>query len=309
MRGMYGIMEYNVDPGPGTHAELVGFVACESYIMGCDAGEPFTMITRRERRGHAMTLSAFDLFPGTTKVVSQSTGVDPNALEAVASDDFGFVLIHAAGNSPDEHGVDEASLYGHLRNVAASDIGPVLNHGHRMLFVAGYTLVDGQYVRDPGSVSCEGVEEFCLYAPFTFITQDGQHISGTSVSAPQVASALASVLAVFPDTASTELVRLAKACAVPELALEGLGRADFTCMTVMDESGEWRVVGVDESISPMAMQGMRFPGQTSVRGTFENADGEDINLGLTSLGMFQFTPRCAACFRRERHGILPDACR
>ena len=305
MAGMYGIMEYNVSRTPGSHAELMAVTACESYIMGCDSGEPFTLLTRDDIRDNAMTLSAFDLFPSTTKVVSQSTAVGPNVIEAMASGDFTFALIHSAGNNPDENGIDDGSDVGHLRNVTESEHGPILIQGNRMLFVAGYALVDGQYVRDPSSVSCEGVEQFCLYAPYTFITQDGQSISGTSVSAPQVASALASVLALFPDTASTELVRLAKACAVAEPGLEGLGRADFTCMTVMDESGEWRVVGVDDVISPMAMHSMRFPGQTSVSGTFENADGEGINLGLTSLGMFQFTPGVPVITDESVTGFFP----
>ena len=82
---------------------------------------------------------------------------------------------------------------------------------------------------------------------------------------------LASVLAVFPHTASIELVRLAKARAVPEPGLVGFGRADFTCcMTVMGETGQWCVVGVDDVISPMAMQRMQSPGRACMRAAFAN---------------------------------------
>lgn len=136
----------------------------------------------------------------------------------------------------------------------------------KVLYVAGYTRVNGEYVRDPSSTGCTGVESSCLYAPFSFSTPDGGDVSGTSGSAPNVAAALASVLAIFPDTEGVALIRLAKACAIPEQGLSGLGRADFGCMTKMDENGQWRLAGdgVQALIAPNALNQLAFPGTASV---------------------------------------------
>ena len=115
------------------------------------------------------------------------------------------------------------------------------------------------------------------------------------------------MLAVFPDTDSPELIKLAKACAVAETGLVGLGRADFTCMTVMGDDGQWRVVGVDDILSPMAMQRMRFPGQASMSGTFANSAGHEVTLGLTSLGLFTFTPGVPVITEDSVTGFFPIA--
>ena len=69
-----------------------------------------------------------------------------------------------------------------------------------------------------------------MYAPFSLELVAGSHVAGTSLSAPFVAAGLASVLASFPQTTGKELIRLAKACAVAEPGLNGLGRFSLACM-------------------------------------------------------------------------------
>ena len=56
------------------------------------------------------------------------------------------------------------------------------------------------------SNSCRDVDDGCIWAQFDFPGIGG----GTSASAPQFASALASVLAVFPDTSAGDLAAFGK---------------------------------------------------------------------------------------------------
>ena len=309
--GMYTILEFNYGAADG-HAVRVSRTACESHILGCDAGRPFNLISADDleeegRRDYNLADAYRYLVPSTTKIVSGSFAPSSTAMGELTRQNTPFAFIQAAGNSPTEDGSDPASEFGHWRNAwNDSDIAAALRN-NKVLVVAGYRIVDGEYIRDEGSVSCEGVEEHCLYAPFMFQTEDGERYFGTSHSVPQVASALGSVLAVFPDTESTELVKLAKACAVAEERLNGLGRADFTCMTVMSDGGQWQVVGVDDILSPLAMQGMQFPGRASMSGTFANSAGNEITLGLTSLGLFTFTPGVPVITEDSVTGFFPIA--
>ena len=112
--------------------------------------------------------------------------------------------------------------------------------------------------------------------------------AGTSFSAPIVASALASVLSVFPDTTGTDLIQLAKNCAVQEPTLNGLGRADFNCMTV-PVGGGFRVVTDSEfgdlvSVSGAVMNIASFPGDVSYEMQYKGA-----TLKRTDRSSFSFT--------------------
>ena len=91
-----------------------------------------------------------------------------------------------------------------------------------------------------GGIVQRWVNDGCLWTSYASLGAGSQ---GTSNSAPLVASALASVLAVFPDTAPVELAKFAKACAkrsgtdkrgntIAALLRQsgGVGVADFTCM-------------------------------------------------------------------------------
>ena len=153
----------------------------------------------------------------------------------------------------------------------------------------------------------EGISEGCIWAPFGFsgypeskkgfscsgrgCTDDRRPgYGGTSSSAPHVAAALASVLAVFPETTPQNLIRLAKACAIPTPSLPGgVGRADFACMTTMSDNGEWRLVSAEkfaELVSPMRMNAMIFPGDARIMGTFVGRTGKPVELGTSSRGAF-----------------------
>ena len=319
-----GIHRYTSDPftlidGDADFAYDCASPSFREAVDSCDRFDRYDIPDDHPTRNGRTQLELLftEIIPKTVKIVSASTAVGLSAYEGlngkfirnpgsppVEYEKTSFAIIQATGNHPDENGVGHLNDC-HLRDcVADPEVAAALRDG-RLLFVAGYAVVDGGYVVDPSSVSCEGAEEYCLHAPFTFVLEDGERVSGTSAATPQVAAALGTVLALFPDTSRQNLIQLARVCAVSEPRLAGLGRADFTCMTVMDGSGEWRVVGVDDVISPMAMQSLRFPGQASLSGTFENANGGDITLGLTSLGLFQFTPGVPVITNESVTGFFP----
>ena len=151
----------------------------------------------------------------------------------------------------------------------------------KILYVAGSTIVNGRVVPHSSTTQCgtKYIEAHCLYAPF--VSQyphpniEGRFVtfSGTSTAVQLVGAALASVWSVFPSTPPSQLLRLAKNCAKPEPGLNGLGLADFTCMTVPSGTG-FRIVTQAELNSCIARKGgcltsnslnaLAFPGDTSI---------------------------------------------
>ena len=111
-----------------------------------------------------------------------------------------------------------------------------------LLLVGGWDKdAVGGYLRHETSSSCRGLDEGCLWArmefAFGFVPSNWRRL-GTSFAAPNLSSALATVLAAFPETSHRNLSRLAKACArrtghgIERLLRRsgGTGVADFTCM-------------------------------------------------------------------------------
>ena len=107
---------------------------------------------------------------------------------------------------------------------------------HRLIYTAGWIKdADGNYVRHADSNSCKGddIREGCVWTQFDF-----HYGGGTSYSAPQFAAALASVLAIAPETTPQNLAKFGKACVkksgegIEELlrVSGGLGVADFACV-------------------------------------------------------------------------------
>ena len=308
----FAVVEYteNEDGTPSSHAKDVMQVACHSYITGCKDHLDFTTTPYSWHKGHNVrdgfiveTTEEIQrrldtIVKNGVKVISYSLfGNNPSILRRA---DASFVSVEAAGNYSTENFFNETQL--EIFSLYQNDVANLKAAGatHKVLFVAGYTQTpDGTYIRDPKSTGCTGIDAYCLYAPFRFGTysdfSDGVN-SGTSLSTPHVAAALASVLAVFPDTEGVELIRLAKACAVATPTLSGLGRADFGCMTTLDEHGDWQVVGnttFASLIAPTAMHRMVFPGTTKVQGTFvkktttaPSAVPNTITLGVTHHGTF-----------------------
>ncbi len=296
-----------------SHPQAVMDIFCHSYITGCDDPEdlsttPYSFFaigrdneTKERRLRQFLNDPAFS----QVKLVSYSAypishGIVDGAGEGAGYDiaTLPFVVLQSTGNDGTEnfYNVTNYSI-NNGPSVAARKNIELAIAADKVLYVAGYTRVNGRYERHETSTGCTGVDSSCLYAPFVFHPPGSASVAGTSASAPNVAAALASVLAIFPDTEGVELIRLAKACAVAEPGLSGLGRADFGCMTEMDAQGQWRLVqgGVRSLIAPNALNQLAFPGTTSVSAQFQVPQSSTptvagqpntVTLGVTHQGSF-----------------------
>ena len=318
MREMYAIIEYEGAPSENDavaypdvrrtpHGDAVMAVACHSYIRACDNpygdNTPylFRLGVRIPGEDHLQMERVVANLPPTIKIVSVSySGDTPAALRGA---NLRFASIEAAGNK----NRDTLLVPGFQGNDETQKTREAIAAG-KMLFAAGYDpkkAAEGVYERavDPvPSVGCigEGLSDGCIWVPNVYKfpeTDTGfrkiRGVGGTSAAAPHVASALASVLAVFPDTSPEDLIRLAKACAIPTPSLPGgVGRADFACMTKTGDDGEWRAVTADEFaalLSPDRMNGIVFPGDARITGTFVGRNGKPVTLGTRTRGAFGFT--------------------
>ena len=267
------------------HLESVGAIACDSYVTQPDqCADPYnrTRITRHvegdisSTTGSAPFTELLDLATdsdwfkqeiktmGTVKIVSRITRGD----KAKVTIGFPHLLIYSAGNEGHNYSWPEEFWTPEQQEAIADEIA-----ADRLLFVAGLAGDENNVIhrRHTSSSSCKDVDDGCLWTRFVFNSRLG-HI-GTSFSAPNVASALASVLSVFPDTSHQDLVRLARACAKKTgegidgpnglLATSGgFGVADFSCMdeivaVAADLSeGETAILTVDGrevTVSPRAL--------------------------------------------------------
>ena len=83
---MYTILEFNAEyDRVGGHARLVARAACDSFITGCDSGQPFTMIDASDVRNHSIKGTFRELIPSSMKIVSGSFAVDRNALTGLTN--------------------------------------------------------------------------------------------------------------------------------------------------------------------------------------------------------------------------------
>ena len=251
MKEMFVVSE-QTDPTTNWHTAKVREVACNSYTLQCDNSESFHGQHRNADRtvtattGSAPYTSITDNYVSdrwtwlnsqmdsmaNLKIVSHSTSL-ANGRVATGATLPGFLVVQGAGNQ----GIGED--YDPLDGIHQPEAGRIRNAiaANKMLLVAGWSKDgNGNFVRHSQSASCSGigVSEGCLWAQFDFPGIG----SGTSLSTPQVAAALASVLAVFPETEHQELAKFAKACArktgngIPVLLVSsgGVGVVDFTCM-------------------------------------------------------------------------------
>ncbi len=230
------------------HAQQVGTIACQSYIQSGDCGNHAGRLISngaiRTETGSSPFTKIVSLVGGDTgslaavreiakmpevKIVVWTGG--PNDAHRRVSNSY--LTIHSIGNQwGDDISLDDLPLSSENRTKIVAAI-----REHRLIYVAGWIKdANGNYIRHPGSVSCRGddIREGCVWTRFDF-----HYGGGTSYSAPQFAAALASVLAVAPDTTPENLAKLGKACVkrrgegIEELlrVSGGLGVADFACIS------------------------------------------------------------------------------
>ena len=337
MRGMFAIMEHEglpTDPDsvalPGVrrtpHSDDVRITACHSYIRACedpfgpDAPFQFHLGVRypgggQHVGGRQQIEKIIRDLPDTVKIVSVSFGGSTPSV--LLGDNLRFASIEPTGNE------DRETYLAAVFNAADIQRRRDTIRADKLLLVSGYRTTETAngtvYERD-AVTGCKGevFTDGCIWAPNGYhyppdATKEDRTIDfgGTSAATPHVAAALASVLAVFPDTSPQDLIRLAKACAIETPSLPGgVGRADFACMTTMNDAGEWRVVSDDEFaalLSPDRMSGIVFPGDARITGTFVGRNGKPVTLGTWSRGAFAFTAGVPGVTPGRAAGVFPVA--
>ena len=254
MKDMFAIAE-RTNFGNNRHTRSVRRVACNSYTIQCDDSESYHGKHRNvdgtvtTMTGSAPYSSITDNLPGvdtppdeiTRPWMNIQTDSMPNLkILSISQGTIGrrkgmppYLTVMSAGNQGVGQDYDALDRSGPTEPLLIKRA--IVEN--KMLLVAGWSKdANGNYTRHAQSVRCResGVSEGCLWAQFDFPGIG----SGTSLSAPQVASALASVLSVFPHTTYQNLAKFAKACArktgngIPVLLARygGVGVADFTCM-------------------------------------------------------------------------------
>ena len=229
------------------HARQVGTIACESYIQSGDCDSQAGRFinadgTIRTETGSSPYTKVLSLIENDTadlpavreiakmpevKIVVWTAG--PN--DAYRRVSNSYLTIHSAGN-----GDSNFSWYDELTTPEQKIKIAAAIREHRLIYTAGWIRdANGNYTRHPLSLSCRGddIREGCVWTQFDF-----RYGGGTSYSAPQFTAALASVLAIAPDTTPQNLAKFGKACVlktgngIEELlrVSGGLGVADFACV-------------------------------------------------------------------------------
>ena len=233
------------------HATNVGGVACESFVTSsewCGVFDKRASIvkgeddTRSVTQGPSSFTQVVDLnYVSFQWVMEELVGLGaqiaahPFSGATIVDQDnklpyvsMPYVTVQGAGND----GVNswftmQRYMYGVRKSIANQAIA-----ANKYIFVAGFDRDRfGNYIRHNESNGCIGIVDGCIWLPYTFPT----YRRGTSSSTSHFAAALASILAVFPDSTDQNLLKLAKACArktgdgIEEVS-GGVGVTDFSCM-------------------------------------------------------------------------------
>ena len=253
-----------VESGTVAHGQSTREIACKSYVTGCENPEYApgytrnangTVTTRSSGSTPYTALEDFDLSRdhditsgeptgaferdfldhirgmGSVKIVADAVAPSSGQFVENAGAALPFLYVNGAGNGSSDEG-DLSDQHPNAANVRAAVAA------NKALYAAGHRLVGGRYTRNPVSSGCTGpINDGCLWVPYQY---DVGHTirGGTSHSSQALASALASVLSVFPDTTPQNLAKFGKACAKKsgqgiEALLRtagGVGVADFSCM-------------------------------------------------------------------------------
>ena len=319
MRGLWAATDhYSSVNGSREHGRLIRRTSCWSYIVECDDPEdtdsrPFTYFQNYNRTGNYEEIDYADAGLGTrswhanawfkreienagSRLVSVSVLPDGYGLVGQYGDTLDFLVVHSAGNEKTDAfpvRFDDPLHNGIQRAVDADEV----------VYVAGYAVNDsGDLARHPHSSGCDTVSSACVWVPF--VTPGIG--SGTSFGSARVTAALASVLAVFPNTTHQNLARMLKTSVRKVSTLpNGLGVVDFTRLTTLDASGEWRLVNnsgeFNEAVAPLHLNHVTLPGNAEISSNFAiSPNGRAVTLASQLTGAFgRTTPSTLAGF----HGI------
>lgn len=308
MRGLWAATDYYSSiNGSREHGQLIRRTSCWSYIVECDDPEeagsrPFTYFQNYSGVGDYEEINYADagLAAGSrnpnawfkreldntgVRLVSVSILPDGQGLVGQNGDALDFLVIHSAGNEGTRAFPVRPNNFFYNRIKRAVD-------ADKVVYVAGYAVSrGGNIVRHPHSSGCDTVSSACVWAPF--VTPGVG--AGTSFGAPRVAAALASVLAVFPNTTYQNLAKMLKTSVrkVPTLP-NGLGVVDFTRLTTLDDGGEWRLVDsngeFNDAVAPLRLNHVILPGNAAIVSNFAlSSDGEAVTFGTVLTGAFRRT--------------------
>ena len=320
MRGLWAATDhYSSVNGSREHGRLIRRTSCWSYIVECDDPEetgsrPFTYFQNYNRAGdykeidyadaglpagsrHANAWFKRELDNAGIRLVSLSILPDGNGLVGQYGNALDFLVVHSAGNENTEAFPvrPDDPLYTGIKRAVDTD---------KVVYVAGYDVnASGDIVRHPHSSGCDTVSSACVWVPFMTPGVG----SGTSFGSPRVAASLASVLAVFPNTTHQNLARMLKTSVRQVSTLpNGLGVVDFTRLTTLDASGEWRLVDnrgeFNDAVAPLQLNRVILPGDAEITSNFAiSPNGEAVTLGTELTGAFgRTTPGVLARF--HQHG-------
>ena len=324
MRGLWAATDhYSPVNGSREHGRLIRRTSCWSYIVECDDPEeagsrPFTYFQNYSRTGaygeidyadaglavgsrHANAWFKRELDNAGVRVASVSILPDGYGLVGRYGNALDFLVIHSAGNEgTNAFPIRPYGLsYNRIKSAAGAD---------KVVYVAGYAVNRrGDIVRHPRSSGCDTVSSACVWVPF--VTPGVG--AGTSFGAPRVAAALASVLAVFPNTTHQNLAKMLKTSArkVPTLP-NGLGVVDFTRLTTLDASGEWRLVDnngeFNAAVAPLQLNHVTLPGNAAVASNFAiSSDSEAVTFGTVLTGAFgRTTPSVLSGFHEPGSPVV-----
>ena len=231
------------------HNQVVRRSACLAFVTGCIdqddiATTPFTFLAPNPpvSGGAAGTrdwLVRKLRSMGGVKIVTQSQTVSPfNSVLATYGASLPWVMIEGTGNEGFDNFFQSVhngnARYDRSGNVfrKMSD-GSVMTPGaypglyrireaveaEKVLFASNYVLEEGKpYTYNNG---CVGIEESCVYVPYS---------GGTSGATPILGSALTSLLSVFPEYNHDDLAMLTNSCAKSYSSSPGGGIVDIPCM-------------------------------------------------------------------------------
>ena len=294
------------------HNEAVKAAACDGYITECDYTNPlttpFTFLAKYTPPADLHALQRWllrEINKRGGKIVTDSTGGGgffPGVLTGQP-----FIVVNSADNDRyDNFFFSVDIVYDRKRNVFVQN-GRVLSRyevpkqlydirksveNQQIIFASTYGL-NGREDIVPKTTGCLGVEESCVWLP----PLGGSGIA-TSFQSPRLGSALASLLAVFPEYDVFDLAALTNSCAVPHPNLPGGGIINIPCMieTICEETKSkssacsveqppFKMVTVDTSIgmleNPSARAGMIYTqrsGLSAISGWVCNAEEITIEL-------------------------------
>ena len=302
MQNLWAIVDSSLD-----HLQQVSYIACHSYLVHlpeCETIDDRTRKTRDEdgtvtsQEGTAPFTELLDIKKrsiqdgilsgswlkqemremGTKIAVYTTSGIDDQFL----GDDVHWLVLRGSGNDSSNN------LYGrgydHWSEQRKERISNAIA-ANKLMYVAGWDKdKNGNYTRHEMSTGCKVPEgRFdggCIWTQFVFETHYGE-FHGTSYSTPNFAAALASVLAVFPDTLPQDLAKFSKSCAkksgegIEALLRQsgGVGVADFNCMG-----------GVIDALTNLPAGGVT---NVTINGQKVAVGGRKLSLGFAGNGLYR----------------------